>query len=79
MVCAFGFGWGKLAWLLFFTIPFYYWVVKVVEDDLNNKATAGAGGTDKTFKIIGIVTLCLVALVLVLGALSLNTFLWGEA
>lgn len=33
LVIGFCFGWWHPAWIIFFTIPFYYWLVKTIHDD----------------------------------------------
>lgn len=36
------FGWWHPGWIIFFTIPFYYWIVKVINDDPEYRAARDA-------------------------------------
>lgn len=38
LVMGFVFGWWHPGWVIFLTIPIYYWIVRVVEDDPNWRA-----------------------------------------
>ena len=35
LAIGFIFGWWHPGWVIFLTIPIYYWIVRVVEDDPN--------------------------------------------
>jgi transcriptional regulator with XRE-family HTH domain len=37
LVSGFVFGFWHPIWIIFLSIPFYYWIVKLIEDDLNRK------------------------------------------
>lgn len=39
LVIGFVFGWWHPGWVIFLTIPIYYWIVRVVEDDPNWRAS----------------------------------------
>lgn len=71
----FAFNW-HLSWLIFLTIPFYYWVVKVVEDNLNRPGAAGGAATESILKTVGIVALFVLAMVLILIAATFALPLW---
>lgn len=38
LILGFVFGWWHPAWIIFFTIPFYYWIVNVIMKDPNYRA-----------------------------------------
>ncbi len=35
MILGFGFGWWHPGWVIFLTIPFYYWIANIITDDEN--------------------------------------------
>lgn len=39
LIIGFVFGWWHPGWVIFLTIPIYYWIVRVVEDDPNWQAS----------------------------------------
>lgn len=39
LIMGFVFGWWHPGWVIFLTIPIYYWIVRVVEDDPNWRAS----------------------------------------
>jgi hypothetical protein len=62
----------EFAWLIFLTTPFYYWGIKIVEDNLNRADSARTG---EDLKAAGIIALFIVATGLILAAVTLGDFL----
>jgi transcriptional regulator with XRE-family HTH domain len=75
MVYGFAFSW-LYSWLIFLTIPFYYWIVKVVEDGLNRPEPARKANAESLRTTVGIVVLFVVVMVLILVAVTFGLSLW---